>query len=69
MITFTSASTVDCFMDLELPIPKDLKVASIGPITTESVERNGLEVDIDAEVYSIPGLIDAILDSKELFGK
>ena len=56
-------------MDLELPIPKDLKVASIGPITTESVERNGLEVDIDAEVYSIPGLIDAILDSKELFGK
>lgn len=69
LITFTSASTVDCFMDLELPIPKDLKVASIGPITTESVERNGLEVDIDAEVYSIPGLIDAILDSKELFGK
>ena len=67
LITFTSASTVDCFMDLGLPIPKDLKVASIGPITTESVERNGLEVDIDAEEHSIPGLVDAIVESKELF--
>ncbi|MFT4638980.1 MAG: uroporphyrinogen III methyltransferase/synthase [Verrucomicrobiales bacterium] len=68
LITFTSASTVDCFMALGLPLPKDIKVASIGPITSEAVVRHGLDVDIDAEEHTIPGLVAAILESKELLG-
>lgn len=61
IITFTSSSTVDCFMELGLPLPKKLKVASIGPITSESVKKHGLDIAVEAEQHDIPGLVDAIL--------
>jgi uroporphyrinogen III methyltransferase/synthase len=34
--------------------------ASIGPITSETMRRLGLRVDIEAAQYDIPGLISAI---------
>lgn len=68
LITFTSSSTVDCFMDLGLPLPETLKVASIGPITSETAEKHGLAVDIAAERHDIPGLVDAIVQHKDRFG-
>jgi uroporphyrinogen III methyltransferase/synthase len=61
MITFTSASTVDNFMALGVPLPAGCKVASIGPVTSEAVQKHGLKVDVAAEVHTIPGLVDAIL--------
>ena len=61
MITFTSASTVDNFMTLGVPLPAGCKVASIGPVTSEAVQKHGLKVDVAAEVHTIPGLVDAIL--------
>jgi uroporphyrinogen III methyltransferase/synthase len=60
MITFTSASTVDHFMALGVPLPEGCKVASIGPVTSTAVKKHGLRIDIAAEVHSIPGLVDAI---------
>ena len=60
MITFTSASTVDNFMTLGVPLPAGCKVASIGPVTSEAVKKHGLKIDVAAEVHSIPGLVDAI---------
>jgi uroporphyrinogen III methyltransferase/synthase len=60
MITFTSASTVDHFMALGVPLPEGCKVASIGPVTSTAVKKHGLKIDIAAEVHSIPGLVDAI---------
>lgn len=68
LITFTSSSTVDCFMELGLAMPADLKVASIGPITSETVEKHGLKVDIPAERHDIPGLVAAIVQGRDLFG-
>ena len=46
--------------DLGLPLPEGLKIASIGPITTETLKKAGLYVDIEAEEQSIPGLVNAI---------
>ncbi len=60
IITFTSSSTVDCFFDLGLELPKGIKIASIGPVTSATIKERGLKVDIEAKEYSIPGLVDAI---------
>jgi len=60
IITFTSSSTVECFFALGLELPKGIKIASIGPVTTETLKKRGLKVDIEAREYSIPGLVKAI---------
>ncbi|MCL1851957.1 MAG: uroporphyrinogen-III C-methyltransferase [Peptococcaceae bacterium] len=65
IITFTSSSTVTNFLKLvgvdSIPEWRDqVKVASIGPITSETAERMGLTVDWEAEEYTIEGLIKAI---------
>jgi uroporphyrinogen III methyltransferase/synthase len=60
LITFTSSSTAENFMALNLPSPEGLKTASIGPITSEAMRRLGLPVSVEAEQYDIPGLVKAI---------
>jgi uroporphyrinogen III methyltransferase/synthase len=47
-------------MALKLPIPPEMLTASIGPITSETMRKLGLKVDIEATQYDIPGLISAI---------
>jgi uroporphyrinogen III methyltransferase/synthase len=67
MVTFTSSSTVKNFIGL-LPktrfqaLMKDVAVASIGPITTETAQKLGVEVTITAQEYTIGGLCRAIYD-------
>ena len=60
IITFTSSSTVDCFFDMGLELPEGIQIASIGPITSDTIRNRGLNVDIEAEVHNIPGLVDAV---------
>ncbi|MBL9115277.1 MAG: uroporphyrinogen-III C-methyltransferase [Verrucomicrobiaceae bacterium] len=60
VITFTSSSTVDCFFDLGLELPAGIKVASIGPITSQTLRARGVKIDIEATEFSIPGLVAAI---------
>lgn len=60
LITFTSSSTVENFMALNLPLPPNLKTASIGPITSQTMRDLGLKVDVEARQYDIPGLTAAI---------
>lgn len=60
VITFTSSSTVECFFALGLELPKGVKIASIGPVTTDALKERGLKPHIEAQEYSIPGLIKAI---------
>ena len=64
-VTFTSSSTVDNFFELlpadELKQYPDVKIASIGPVTTETVKKHGCSVDISPDDYTIPGLVDAII--------
>ena len=66
LITFTSSSTVKNFKAL-LPAKNFTKliqgvtIASIGPITSDTAKELGFDVHITAESYTIPGLIEAIL--------
>ncbi len=65
-VTFTSSSTVSNFMSqLESTdakkLLKDVTIASIGPITSETAEDLGIKPDVEAEEYTIPGLVDALL--------
>jgi uroporphyrinogen III methyltransferase/synthase len=61
IITFTSSSTVENFLALNLPWPTGMKTASIGPITSETMRQKGLQVDCEATRSDIPGLIEAIV--------
>ncbi len=66
MITFTSSSTVTNFKAL-IPderfeaLMKNVTIASIGPITSNTAENLGFHVDVTAEEFTIPGLVAAIL--------
>ncbi len=60
LITFSSASTVENFLELKLPWPSQMKVASIGPITSATARELGLQVDVEAKRHDIPGLVAAI---------
>ncbi|HEX8296224.1 MAG TPA: uroporphyrinogen-III C-methyltransferase [Chthoniobacteraceae bacterium] len=60
LITFTSSSTVENFLALNLPWPAGLKTASIGPITSKTLRERGIAVDAEAKQYDIPGLMTAI---------
>ena len=61
LITFTSPSTVQNFARL---IPNGLpgvKVAAIGPITTQAARQAGWNVVVEAPEYTIRGLVKAIV--------
>jgi uroporphyrinogen III methyltransferase/synthase len=61
-VTFTSSSTVKNFLSL---VQKDqltgVRIASIGPVTSETIRMHGLEVAAEAHPYTIDGLIAALL--------
>jgi uroporphyrinogen III methyltransferase/synthase len=60
-ITFTSASTVRNFRArFDGPIVGPL-IACIGPITAEAARDLGLTVDVEANEYTIPGLLRALV--------
>ncbi len=67
MVTFTSSSTAQNFKRL-LPeehfqhLMESVKVASIGPITSDTATRLGFKVAIEAQAYTIEGLCQAILN-------
>jgi len=69
IITFTSSSTVECFLDLGLTIPDETVIASIGPITSATLVENSYDPDIEAKSHDIPGLIEAVLEvaNEDLF--
>ncbi len=62
-ITFTSASTARNMAQLlgdEKPLLANVKIASIGPITSDAVRELGLNVALEAPTSTMPGLVDAI---------
>lgn len=71
-VTFTSSSTVKNFVQLlGEPNPPELlqnvTVACIGPVTADTAIELGLRVDIIAKTYTIPGLVQALIE--QLGGK
>jgi len=62
MITFTSSSTVEGFFS-QVPadgLSRGVRIASIGPQTSRTVERYGRTPDIEAAEYTTRGLAGAI---------
>jgi len=66
LITFTSSSTATNFVRLlreyRLMPASAVKAASIGPVTSETARRLGLDVVLEARESTIPGLVAAITD-------
>ncbi len=61
-VTFTSSSTVRNLTEaLGERFPKDARIVSIGPVTSEAIVDAGLEVDVEAERHDIDGLVAALL--------
>lgn len=73
MITFTSSSTVHNFVELlgkraaKAVFQDDVRSASIGPVTSDTLRENGLPVNIQAEEYTMPGLVAAIVSAAATF--
>ena len=69
LVTFTSSSTVTNFCNLvDLPaltkqFPK-MRFVSIGPVTTKTAKERALAIVAEAEVHTIPGLVEAVLRLK-----
>lgn len=63
IVTFTSPSTVlNLLTLLDGRFPAGVRVACIGPVTEQAARDAGLRVDIVAREYSIPGLIQALVE-------
>jgi uroporphyrinogen III methyltransferase/synthase len=61
IVTFTSSSTVERFLDAYGPDAVPPVVACIGPITAATARQRGLHVDVTASVHTIDGLVAALL--------
>jgi uroporphyrinogen III methyltransferase / synthase len=71
-VTFSSSSTAANFAQcLEMPLKetpdllKNTLLCSIGPITSDTMQNTLGRVDIEASVYTIPGLISALLYAQD----
>lgn len=68
IITFTSSSTVNNYVALlgirsgRSRLVQGILNASIGPVTTDTLRQHELSVDLQAAEYTIPGLIEAIVN-------
>jgi uroporphyrinogen III methyltransferase/synthase len=60
-ITFTSSSTVRHFVEMVgVEVLRDIRVASIGPITSQTIREYGLEPTVEASPHTMDRLIAAI---------
>jgi len=78
VITFTSSSSVRNFVQLfgergrpphtspSHGVLDGVKLASIGPVTSATLREFGLPLHVEAEEYTIPGLIQAIVSTEGL---
>jgi uroporphyrinogen III methyltransferase/synthase len=65
-VTFTASSTVENFVgafgvENAARLLSRAWVACIGPITTETARKFGIGVKVEAGEYTIPGLVDAVV--------
>jgi len=66
-VTFTSSSTVENFVQLLgqenlARLPTSLRFASIGPSTSATARKHGLELSVEADEHTIPGLVESLID-------
>jgi uroporphyrinogen III methyltransferase/synthase len=65
-VTFTSSSTASNMVELlgsEKDLLKDCRLASIGPITSQTMQKLDLPIDLEAKQSDIPGLVQALVSA------
>ena len=63
-VTFASSSAVQNLVQLiGTERLHDMNIATIGPITSDTVRHHGLSVTAEAEVHTIEGLTDALINA------
>jgi len=60
VITFTSPSTVTCYVELARQRAAPPVVACIGPVTADAARLAGFHVDVVADEHSVEGLVAAL---------
>ena len=69
-ILFTSSSTVTSTLEAlgsqGAELLSRVTLASIGPVTTRTLEAHALEANVQAAVYTVEGLLDALEDAPKL---
>jgi uroporphyrinogen III methyltransferase/synthase len=60
LITFASSSSVENFLALKLTLPSDLRVATLGPITSKTARDAGLRVDIESPSADLDAFVRSI---------
>ena len=61
-VTFASSSAVDHLVTLvSTEVLTTVKLASIGPATSATIEKHGLRIAAEALKHTIPGLIEAMM--------
>jgi uroporphyrinogen-III synthase len=60
-VTFTSSSTVNNFCDAVGAVAPQVRVISIGPVTSDTARERGMTVYAEADPHTIDGLVDAVL--------
>ena len=69
-IVFTSSSTAENFFKFlpsseENQMKSRVRLATIGPITTQTVRKFGWNVTVEARSYSLQGIVEALLEYSE----
>jgi len=67
-LTFASPSSVDAFFEqigVEAVNSAKVKVASIGPVTSERLKALGARVDVTAEEHTLDGLLGAVEEKEK----
>ncbi len=65
IITFTSSSTVNNFMEImgaEYVLPSSIQIACIGPVTAATAKKAGFPIDISREEYTMEGLVQSLIN-------
>ena len=63
IVTFLSSSTAEAFVESlegDLSKAEGVKFASIGPVTSDTMKKLGLSVDIEAKSFTAEGILKAI---------
>ena len=63
IVTFLSSSTVDAFYESingDIEAVKNMKFASIGPVTSDTMKKYGFSVNYEAAVYDVNGVLEAV---------
>ncbi len=64
VLAFASSSTVRNFVDLlSGPVDPRMRVASIGPVTSETCRELGLRIDAEADPHDLDGLVEAVVSA------